>query len=73
MHSDPIVAEIREVRERRAARFGFDIRSIVADARQRDASGDREVVRLAPRRPASPIQITPGSIVKPATGAAGPA
>jgi hypothetical protein len=51
MPSDPIVAEIRELRERRAARFGYDIRAIVKDAQQRDASGDREVVRLPPRRP----------------------
>ncbi len=52
MNSDPIVVEIRHLREQRAARFGFDIRSIVEDARKRDASGGRQVVRLAPRRPA---------------------
>ena len=49
MPSDPIVAEIRELRERRAARFGFDIRAIVKDAQQRDACGDRRIVRLPPR------------------------
>lgn len=52
MPTDPMVAEIREIRERRAARFGYDIRAIVADAQARDASGDREVVRLPPRAPA---------------------
>ncbi len=51
MNSDPIVAEIRNLREQRAARFGFDIRLIVKDARKRDAFGDRQVVRRAPRRP----------------------
>jgi hypothetical protein len=51
MESDPIVAEIREIRERLAARFGYDIRAIVKDAQQRDALGDREVMRLPPRRP----------------------
>jgi len=51
MISDPIVAEIRNLREQQAARFGFDIRLIVKDARKRDASGDRQVVRRAPRRP----------------------
>lgn len=56
MLTDPIVAEIRKVRERRAARFGFDIRSIVKDVQVRDASGDREVVRLQPRRPLDPVQ-----------------
>ncbi len=49
MQSDPIVAEIRKIRELRAARFGFDIRAIVKDAQQRDASNDRRVVRLPPR------------------------
>jgi len=52
MQTDPIVAEIRKVRERRAARFGYDIRSIQV----RDASGDREVIRLPPRRPFAPVQ-----------------
>jgi len=51
MQSDPIVAEIREIRERRAERFGYDVRAIAKDAQQRDAAGDREVVRLRPRRP----------------------
>jgi hypothetical protein len=51
MSSDPIVDEIREIRERHAAKFGFDVRAIAEDARQRDAAGDREVVRLPPRRP----------------------
>ena len=39
-----------------AARFGFDIQSIVKDVQERDASGDREVVRLQPRRPFAPLQ-----------------
>jgi hypothetical protein len=51
MHSDPVVAEIREIRERLAARFGYDIRAIAKDAQERDAAGDREVVSLPPRRP----------------------
>ncbi len=49
MQSDPIVAEIRKIREQRAARFGFDIRAIVNDAQQRDARSDRRIVRLPPR------------------------
>ena len=56
MQTDPIVAEIRKARERRAARFGFDIRSIVKDAQVRDASGDLKVVRLQPRRPLARVQ-----------------
>jgi hypothetical protein len=56
MQTDPIVAEIREIRERQAARFGYDIRAIVKDAQARDAVGDRKVVRLPPRRP---LRISP--------------
>jgi hypothetical protein len=51
MASDPIVAEIREIREHLAARFGYDLRAIVKDAQERDAAGDRGVVRLPPHRP----------------------
>lgn len=54
MPSDPIVAEIRKVRESRAARFDFDIRAMVKDAQQRDAAGDRPVIRRPPRRPVVP-------------------
>jgi hypothetical protein len=51
MPTDPIVDEIRKIRERHAAQFGFNIRAIAEDARQRDAAGDRKVVRLPPRKP----------------------
>ena len=51
MEPDPIVAEIRAIRERLAARFNYDIHAMVKDAQERDAAGDREVVRLPPRRP----------------------
>jgi len=61
MPSDPIVDEIREIRQRHAAQFGFDIRAIAEDARQRDAAGDRKVVRLPPRRPVSASE-TPQTI-----------
>ena len=50
MQSDPIVAAIREMRERRAERFGYDIRAIAKDAQERDAVDYREVVSLPPRR-----------------------
>lgn len=51
MQSDPIVTEIRRLRELRASRFNFDVRRIVKDAQERDAAGDRKVIRLPPRRP----------------------
>ena len=51
MQSDPIITEIRQIREDRAARFGFDIGSIVRDAQDRDVAGDRVIVSRLPRRP----------------------
>ena len=53
MQSDPIVAEIRRLRELRASHFNFDISRIVKDVQARDGAGDRKVVRLPPRRPIS--------------------
>ena len=67
MNSDPIVAEIRKVRELRAARFGFDIRKIVKDVQERDASGDREVVRRQPRRPIVLVQSDAEAITRRST------
>jgi len=51
METDPVVAEVRAVREQLAARLGFRLRDIVKEAQRQDAAGDRKVVRLPPRRP----------------------
>lgn len=44
MIHDPIVDEVRAIREELAARFDFDIRKIVQDARERQASSRSRVV-----------------------------
>lgn len=49
MFPDPIVAEIRRIREEIAAEFHYDLHAMVKDAQERDASGDRPVVRRQPR------------------------
>ena len=49
MWEDPIVAEIRKIRDEHAAKFNYDVAAIVKDAQQRDAAGDRLVVRREPR------------------------
>jgi hypothetical protein len=41
---DPIVNEVREIRERLASQFGFDIGKIVADARRRQATSKSRIV-----------------------------
>ena len=55
MLTDPIVAEIRAIRDRLAAKFDCDVESIGRDAQERDAAGDRLVVRREPR---PPVQFT---------------
>ena len=52
MHDDPIVAEVRAIRERQAARFGFNVRAIVEDAAKHQHESGHKVVSRPPRRPA---------------------
>jgi len=51
MSSDPVVAEIRRIREELAARFNYDTGAILEDARQRHTASGQQVVRRPPRRP----------------------
>ncbi|MBX7104738.1 MAG: hypothetical protein K1X57_11700 [Gemmataceae bacterium] len=44
MIRDPIVDEVRAIREELAAKFNFDIRRIVEDARRRQAASQSRVV-----------------------------
>jgi hypothetical protein len=49
MIRDPIVDEVRAIRERLAAQFDFDIRKIVKDAQKRQASSQARVVSFQRR------------------------
>ena len=51
MWQDPIVEEIRRIRHEQSARFNYDVRAIIEDARKRQQEGGRKVVMLPPRRP----------------------
>ena len=51
LQPDPIVAEIRAIRESLAAEFNYDMAALAQDARQLDAADDRPVVRREPVRP----------------------
>lgn len=59
MPDDPIVAEVRAIRDRLAARFNYDIRAIVEDARKRQGESGHEVVSLPPKRPVVTKQADP--------------
>ena len=51
MMTDPIVDEIKRYREAQAAKFNFDLRAIVEDARRRQEADGRKVVHRPPRIP----------------------
>ena len=47
MNRDSIVEEVRKHREARAAKFGFNIRAMVEDARKRQAKSGHPIVDLS--------------------------
>jgi hypothetical protein len=47
---DPIVEEVRKVRQEHAKQSNYDLRAIVDDLRRQERSG-RNYVRFTPRRP----------------------
>lgn len=50
MWRDPIVEEVRAIRDEYARQFGYDLRAIQRDLKAREQAAGRKVVRLAPRR-----------------------
>jgi len=48
MWDDPIVEEVRKHREARAAKFNYDIRAMIEDARKREKKSGHPIV--SPRR-----------------------
>jgi hypothetical protein len=48
---DPIVAEVRRIREEQAAALGFDIRRIIADSRSRERLYPNKTVSFDMRDP----------------------
>jgi hypothetical protein len=49
MTKDAIVNEVRQVREEHAARFKYDLKAIIADARKRQKHSGHPVVSFAPK------------------------
>lgn len=47
---DPIVEQVRRVKEAQAAKFGFDVRAIAEDARERQWESGHKVVGWDARR-----------------------
>jgi len=47
---DPIIAEIRKIRDEHAAKFNFDLHAICEDLRKKEKSCGHPLVSLPPRR-----------------------
>ena len=66
MFHDPIVEEVRAIREQLAAQFNFDIRKIVEDAQRRQATSQSRIVSFErptkARQPTAPANTVSDSI-----------
>ena len=59
MREDPIVLEVRRIREELAAQFDFDVGSIFADIRKGQATlGSRLICRKKMRKPNKRLHLT---------------
>ncbi len=54
MHNDPIVDEVRKVRDAHAARLDYDLDAIFRDMKAKEQASGREFVRYPPRLTKSP-------------------
>ena len=50
MWEDPIVAEVRKIREAHAAKFNYDLRAIYQDLKEQEKRSGRTFVSYPPRR-----------------------
>ena len=53
MLKDPIVEEVRRIRDELSARFDYNIEAIVENARKEQKASGRKTVSLPPRKPES--------------------
>lgn len=61
MTNDPIVDEVRRVREALAAKSDFDVTAILAAAKRRERRSGRKIVSFASRKKLSADLATPVS------------
>lgn len=50
MWKDPIVEEVRKIREKHAARFKYDLDAICRDLKEQERKSGRKVVSLPPKK-----------------------
>ena len=49
MQADPIIEEVRHIRQEYAERFGFDLRAVAADLREREQQHPGRLVSFPPK------------------------
>lgn len=49
MHTDPIIEEVRRVRQEYAKRFDYDLRAMASDLRARERQHPGRIVSFPPR------------------------
>ncbi len=50
MWRDPVVEEVRAIRDAYAKRFNYDLNAIAVDLREKEAHGNRKLVDPAPKK-----------------------
>jgi len=55
-HTDPIISELRAIRQAYAARFDYDVAAIFRDIRAKQEASGRDYMRLSSRRAVSATQ-----------------
>ena len=50
LQPDPIIAEVRAIRDQHAARFDYDVKAIFRDIQARQEASGRQYVRYPARR-----------------------
>ena len=50
MKDDPVMEELRRVKDQLAARYGYDVRKMGKALKRQQAKSGRKVVSFAPRR-----------------------
>ena len=51
MQPDPIVEEVRKIRDAYAKSFNYDLDAICRDLQEKQKAGKRSVISLPPKRP----------------------
>ena len=64
--NDPIIDEIRKVREAHAAQFNYDLDAIFRDIKEREKQGRRKLVSFPPRKAETNEVLRPAGAAIPA-------